>query len=114
MTTIYVGQVQGSVVLSDGRRLFCSVELSAYNKARQATIEFTIGSEVIAIPSEDVTVCLPDGRTGPFTIVRAYRLQGAICLDCEQSPNWKGWTDPAVEATAKAPETGPLGEVAYY
>lgn len=102
MTIIYVGQVQGSIVLSDGRRLFCSVELSACNKVRQATIDFMIGSEVIAIPSEDITVCLPDGRTGPFTIVGAYRLQGAIRLDCEQSPNWKGWTEPVIEATAKA------------
>lgn len=109
--TIYVGKVQGSILLSDNRRLFCTVELAAAGKLRQAIIYFEIGSEIITIPSDQVTVCLPDGRTGPFVINEAYTNHGIVWLNMEQSPNWKGWTEPVVEAIPEAPEAGIPEEV---
>lgn len=110
--TIYVGKVQGSILLSDGRRLFCTVELSASDKLRQAIVYFKIGSEIITIPSDQVTVCLPDGRTGPFVINEAYTNPGVVWLSMEQSPNWKGWTEPVVEKIPETPEAGVPEEVA--
>lgn len=108
--TIYVGKVQGSVVLSDGRRLFCTVELAAADKLRQAIIYFEIGMEIITIPSDQVTVCLPDGRTGPFVINEAYTDHGIVWLNMEQSPNWKGWTEPVVEVIPEVAEAGITAE----
>lgn len=105
--TIYLGQIEGSIVLADGRQLNCVIELNSKQKYVAASIELRISESVLEIPGDEITIVLPDGRTGPFSISSAYLLRSMLdgsCqfqLECEQSPNWKGWNGPVTGEAIK-------------
>jgi len=98
--TIYLGQTKGSITLSDGRELFCRIQFSMSGKLSHAAVSLSISESILEIPSDEITIKLPDGRTGPFVINGGFMSAqisdevNFVQLECEQSPNWKGWSIP--------------------